>query len=266
MRGLTRRTCLVVALALLTTLRLVAVTPAAPVRLSPAAAAAAIRAIEKDRADTQAWLRSDPTSYLATIDRRDFLGKPALTVGRARDNDVRIDDPGDADVQAHHLRVTLDGDRFRVEAVDATAQFRATVPATGAPAAGAAGNIASAPQEQAIRTATLDPGNIRVGRFLIRLSHQRFPALIVFDPSEFAFQGIQGAEVLQAGFGVPLRAVVDAESDAGRRPRDVDAREPAAGAACWLVRFRRRGAAMPARSAPAAGAGCRRECAQRVLP
>ena len=49
--------------------------------------------IEKDRAETEAWLKSDPTSYLATIDRKDFLSKTTLTVGRAADNDVRIDSP-----------------------------------------------------------------------------------------------------------------------------------------------------------------------------
>ena len=76
---------------------------------APADAAAVIKSIEKDRAETEAWLKSDPTSYLATIDRKDFLSKTTLTVGRAADNDVRIDSP---DVQPHHLRVTVDGDRF----------------------------------------------------------------------------------------------------------------------------------------------------------
>ena len=50
----------------------VAATPAQPVKLSAAAAATVLKEIEKDRTDTQKWLQSDPTSYLATIDRRDF--------------------------------------------------------------------------------------------------------------------------------------------------------------------------------------------------
>src|SRR3954466_15383941 len=41
---------------------------AAPVELSKDAAEAALKDIAKDRADTQKWLQSEPTSYLATID------------------------------------------------------------------------------------------------------------------------------------------------------------------------------------------------------
>src|SRR6185295_19861043 len=92
-----------------------AATPAPPVKLSAAAAANVLKDIEKDRADTQKWLQSDPTSYLATVNRRDFEQKKSLTVGRAADNDVRIDDSA---VTGHHLNVTVDGDRFHVVAVD----------------------------------------------------------------------------------------------------------------------------------------------------
>ena len=63
--------------------------PARPVQLAKGAADAVIKAIQKDRADTEKWLRSDATSYLATIARRDFGDKKTLTVGRAADNDVR---------------------------------------------------------------------------------------------------------------------------------------------------------------------------------
>src|SRR4029079_14072295 len=80
--------------------------------------ATVLKEIEKDRTDTQKWLKSDPTSYLATIDRRDFGQKKTLTVGRAADNDLRIDDGA---LSAHHLRVTVDADRFHVEAVDPAA-------------------------------------------------------------------------------------------------------------------------------------------------
>jgi uncharacterized protein len=133
--------------------------PAQPAKLDKAQAEKIIKEIEKDRADSEEWLRSSPTSYFAAIDRIDFDNKKVLMVGRAADNDVRLND---ADIEPHHLRITVDGDRFRVEAVDAKALFLVK-------------------QEQK-REATVDPSMIQVGRFQLRLSHQRFPALIVFDP------------------------------------------------------------------------------------
>ena len=154
----------------------VAAAPAQPVKLSAAAAATVLKEIEKDRADTQKWLQSDPTSYLATIDRRDFEQKKTLTVGRATDNDVRIDDPA---ITAHHLKVTVDGDRFHVVAVDQDARFK--IPADK-----------DAKDWQDQRDATVDPSSIRIGRFLLRLSHQRFPAIIVFDPQSPRFKLYKG--------------------------------------------------------------------------
>jgi uncharacterized protein len=142
---------------------------ARPVQLAKTAADAVVKQIEKDRKDSQKWLKSDPTSYLATIDRRDFGEKKSLTVGRAADNDVRLDAPGIAD---HHLRVTVDGDRFHVEGVDRQARF--------------------AVEHDERRDATVDPSNIQVGRFLLRLSHQRFPAIIVFDPKSPRFKEYKG--------------------------------------------------------------------------
>ena len=66
------------AVALGTMTALVLAAPARPVKWSPTAAAAVLKEIEKDRADTQKWLQSDPTSYLATVDRRDFEQKKTL--------------------------------------------------------------------------------------------------------------------------------------------------------------------------------------------
>lgn len=140
-----------------------------PVSLTPAQRTAVLKDLEKDRADTEAWLKSDPTSYLATIDRQDFGTRTALTVGRAAGNDVRIDSP---DVLAHHLRVTVEGERFRVEAVDAAATFTAGAGAT--------------------RTAVVGPSTLGVGRFTLRLSHQGFPAIIVFDPKSPHFASYKG--------------------------------------------------------------------------
>jgi uncharacterized protein (DUF1684 family) len=137
--------------------------------MTPAERDAVLKEIQRDRADTEQWLKSDPTSYLATIDRRDFEQRKTLTVGRAADNDVRIDDPS---VGAHHLRVTVEGDRFRVEAVDPGAKF-------------------SAAKAEA-RSAVVEPSSIMVGRFTLRLSHQRFPAIIVFDPESPRFKQYKG--------------------------------------------------------------------------
>ena len=154
----------------------VAATPAQPVKLSATAAAAVLKEIEKDRTDTQKWLQSDPTSYLATIDRRDFEQKKTLTVGRAADNDVRVDDPA---FTAHHLKVTVEGDRFHVVAVDQEARFK--IP-----------GATDAKTWEEKRDATVDPSSVQVGRFLLRLSHQRFPAIIVFDPQSPRFKLYKG--------------------------------------------------------------------------
>lgn len=146
-----------------------AVTPARPVALSPAAADSITRAILKDRADTQEFLRSGATSYLAAIQRVDFGARGTLVVGSAADADVRIADPAFA---AHHLRVTVTGDSFRVEALDEGARF--------------------AVRGEETRAATLGPSGIGVGRFGLRLSHQRFPAIIVFDPQSPHFREYKG--------------------------------------------------------------------------
>lgn len=140
-----------------------------PVKLTPAAADSLRAAYAKDRADAERDLKESPTSYLAAVARTDFAEKPALVLGRAADCDLRVDDP---ELSAHHLRVTVAGDSFRVAAVDDTAHF--------------------AVRGQWLRAATLPPGFVRVGRFAVRLSHQRFPALIVFDPQSPHFKDYHG--------------------------------------------------------------------------
>lgn len=145
--------------------------PARPVALPAVAADSVRRAIEADRAETLEWLKTSPTSYLATVQRRDFDGRPSLTVGREAGNDVRIDDPA---IAAHHLRVTVIGDSFRVEAVDAGATFKV--------------------RDAEMTAATLPPSGIGLGRYQLRLSHQRYPALIVFDPQSPRFAGYKGLE------------------------------------------------------------------------
>ncbi len=142
-----------------------------PVRLNKAAADAVVKEIEKDRAETREWLRSNPRSYLAAIDRIDFGRKSTLTVGKADDNDVRL---SAADIEPHHLRVTVEGDRFLVEAVDGKASFKIN--------------------DEVKRAATVDPSSLQVGRFHLRLSHQRFPAIIVFDPQSPRMKDYKGIE------------------------------------------------------------------------
>jgi uncharacterized protein (DUF1684 family) len=155
-----------------------AIGPSRPVQLAKGAAETVITALQKDRADTEKWLRSDATSYLATIARRDFGDKKTLTIGRAADNDVRVDAPG---ISPHHLRVTVVGDRFHVEGVDPPARFKVKA-AENAKAAVNAEN----------RDAILDPSYIQIDRFNLRLSHQRFPAVIVFDPQSPRFKLYKG--------------------------------------------------------------------------
>src|ERR1041385_2383044 len=130
---------------------------------------AAVKAIQKDRADTEKWLRSDPTSYLAAVARTNFEGRKTLTVGRAADTDVR---PDSAEVANHHLRVTVDGAQFHVQAVDTGAQFKVG--------------------DKTQRDATIGPSRVGLGRFVLRLSHQNFPAIIVFDPRSARFKEYKG--------------------------------------------------------------------------
>jgi len=125
----------------------------------------------KDRVETDEWLKSSPTSYLATVQRRDFGDRASLTVGGASGNDVRIEDPG---VKPRHVRVTVVGDSFRVEALDRGARFKV--------------------KDVEMTSATLPPSGIKVGRFSLRLSHQRFPAIIVFDPESPRFKLYKGMQ------------------------------------------------------------------------
>lgn len=144
--------------------------PAAqPVPLDPAAAQSVIGEIERERAETLEWLRASPRSYLAAVDRVDFGGKGSLTVGSDPAADLTLKD---AAIRPRHLRITVEGDLFRVEALDGGARFRL-------------GN-------EEVREAVTGPAYIEAGRFHLRLSHQRFPALIVFDPESPRFAGYKG--------------------------------------------------------------------------
>ena len=167
--------------------------PSPPARLTAAEADSLTRAIEKDREETRQWLKSAPTSYLATIARRDFGEKTTMTVGSAPESDVRVEDQG---VAPRHLSVIVAGDSFRVESADGTAKFR----------------VKDAERVEA----TLPPSSIGVGRFTLRLSHQRFPAIIVFDPQSPRFQAYKGLEYfpvdLSYRFVLPLTPAARADT------------------------------------------------------
>jgi uncharacterized protein len=145
--------------------------PPGPAKLSPSEADTTRRSIEKDRADTRQWLKGGATSYLATVARVEFMQRMRLTVGRDPSNDVRLDDPG---VRPHHLSVTVLGDSFRVETLDDAARFKI--------------------KDAERRSATVGPSSINIGRFTLRLSHQRYPALIVFDPKSPRFASYKGID------------------------------------------------------------------------
>jgi len=125
--------------------------------------------LNQERRETEEWLKSSPTSYLATIAREDFGGRTSLSVGRGEDNDLQIEDTS---LAVHHLRVTVVGDSFRVETLDAGASFKWG--------------------KESMTAATVPPGRISAGRFLMRLSHQRFPAIIVYDPASPRFSEYKG--------------------------------------------------------------------------
>jgi uncharacterized protein len=160
--------------------------PARPVKLDKNAAEKIIRDIEKEREKNREWLRNSPTSYLAAVNRIDFNGKKTLTVGREADNDLQIAAP---DIEPHHLRVKVDDDHFQIECIDANARFKV--------------------KEEAKRKATVGPSYIQIGRFSLRISHQLFPAITVFDPQSPRFKLYKGLSYfpinLSYRFELPLK-------------------------------------------------------------
>jgi len=147
------------------------VSPANPVKIDRTEADSLTQAILKDRADTEQWLKSSETSYLATVQRVDFGARKTLTVGRDPDNDVSIADPN---VSPHHLIVSVSGDSFHVTGIDPGVAFFS--------------------KDERLTNATLAPGGISIGGFTLRLSHQRFPAIIVFDPKSPNFARYKGLQ------------------------------------------------------------------------
>lgn len=151
--------------------------PGSSTKLSAAEADTLLQSYAKDRTETDTWLKSAPTSYLATVQRVDFNDRTSLTLGSAGGNNVRLEDPA---VRPNHLRVTVVGDSFRVETVDPRARFQIVKDST------------------TVAHATLPPSSIKTGRFTLRLSHQRYPAIIVFDPKSPRYQLYHGMRFFPA--------------------------------------------------------------------
>lgn len=157
--------------------------PVPPERLSPSEAAAVTQEILADRGKTEDWLRQAPDSYFAAVGRKDFGRKSSLTVGRSAGNDLRLDGEGIAD---RHLRITVDGERFRVQSLSPKARF-----------------LVKGSTET---TAALGPGKISVGRFLLKLSHQNNPAIILFDPRSPRVKDFKGLRYFPVDLAFRYRA------------------------------------------------------------
>ena len=160
--------------------------------LTPAARDSVTAAIQQDRVDTEKWLKESPTSYLAAVRRIDFESRRTLTVGSAAGNDVRVED---STLTAHHLRVTVVGDSFHVQALDPPASFLVG--------------------KEASREATVPASTIGVGRYMLRLSHQRFPALILFDPASPHFRQFKGLSYypVNLSYRYPVRLTPNPKPD-----------------------------------------------------
>ena len=165
---------------------------ALPAAAGPADDAAVRKKISADRADTIRWLRSDPTSYLAAVKRVSFGEKPALIVGSDPACDVVL--PG---LEPHHLSVTAAEDGFTLYGLDDGAFF--TVAKGTTP----------------VRSAKTGPARLSVGRFMLRLSHQGYPAVIVFDRKSPRFKEYKGIPYfpIDLSYRVKARLVPDPKAE-----------------------------------------------------
>jgi uncharacterized protein (DUF1684 family) len=113
----------------------------------------------QDRAETREYFRTNAMSPLVAVRREDFKPGAAIALGSAPDNQVVLEG-----LAPHHLAVRVEGEGFKVEAVDSGATFEV--------------------KGEQQRAATLAPSAIGVGRYRVRLSYQNAPAVIVFDPAK----------------------------------------------------------------------------------
>ena len=129
----------------------------------------------RNRAGTLATFRDPRTSPFAVIRRADFAGaapdwKP-LVVGSAESSDVALEG-----LPAHALSVHARPDSFELEAIGSDSNFSVLGKSnSGEP-------FAEGPP---VQRAKLGPGGrIKLGRYLLRFSHQNFPAVLVYDPEK----------------------------------------------------------------------------------
>ena len=111
----------------------------------------------ESRRATLAAFRDGRRSPYATVARHDLPEGGALVIGSGEACDVQL-----ADLSPRHASVGLDGDTFVITALDADATL--------------AGGV---------RELRLAPGSkTTLGRFVLKLSHQNFPAVLILDPEE----------------------------------------------------------------------------------
>jgi hypothetical protein len=121
-------------------------------------------ALQERRAEIVRSIRDPQRSPYAAVARSDFSGEAPLRFGSAADCDVRLDA-----ASAHHLKVSVVGGSFQVDAEDAGVSFRVL-------AAGGEG-------DGRLRSARVEAGaRIEISRYTLRLSHQNFPGVLVLDP------------------------------------------------------------------------------------
>lgn len=118
--------------------------------------------LERDRAATTAGFADGLRSPYAAVARHDFPGDKAMTFGSAAGCDAQLEG-----LAPRHLQIRVEGDHFRVAALDAEATFRLLGAGPGSP----------------LRESQVAPGaKVEAGRYVLRLSHQNFPAALVLDP------------------------------------------------------------------------------------
>jgi hypothetical protein len=122
-------------------------------------------ALLANRARTTAGFKDGTRSPYAAVARHDFAGAAPLLFGSDAACQAQL--PG---LSARHLSVRVEGPQFVLAAVDPGATFR--LPQPGGPT--------PAPE---LREAVAPPGaKVEVGRYVLRLSHQNFPGVVVLDP------------------------------------------------------------------------------------
>jgi hypothetical protein len=137
-----------------------------------------MKRIYSDRERSENWLRMDTESFLAAVKRVDFNGRTSLVIGSDPKSDLFIDDPL---IRPQHVRVTVAGDSFHVQAIDDSAVFQL------------------AHDESTPRDTTVGPSTIAItklgglwGRYNVRISHQQYPALILLDGYSPRFKEYRG--------------------------------------------------------------------------